>query len=89
MEEGGKSSHVAEDKWKKTVPHAILYGQYELTIDAKNRLLVPADIRRRLEPERDGTAFFIVTGDNGRLWLYPEKIYEAMADGAPQELAAQ
>jgi len=28
-----------------------------------------------------------VTGDNGKLWLYPEKIYQAMAEGAPQRLA--
>jgi len=65
----------------------VLYGQYRLSIDSKNRLLIPAAIRKEMLPDRDGTAFFIVTGDNGKLWLYPEKIYQAMAEGAPQRLA--
>ena len=69
----------------KTVP--ILYGQYRLSIDAKNRLLVPAEVRRNMLPERDGTAFFVVVGDNGKLWLYPEKTYEAMGEQQPPELA--
>lgn len=67
--------------------YAVLYGQHRISIDAKNRLLVPADVRKRLLPERDGSAFFIVTGDNGKLWLYPEKVYEGMAAGAAQDLA--
>ena len=61
-----------------TLTFAVLYGQHELTIDSKHRILVPADVRKCLVPERDGAAFFILTGDNGRIWLYPEKIYEAM-----------
>jgi len=65
----------------------VLYGQNRLSIDAKNRLLIPASTRKELVPERDGSAFFIVTGDNGKLWLYPEKVYEAMAADAPQEVA--
>ena len=69
----------------KTVP--LLYGQYRLSIDAKNRLLIPAEVRRNLLPDRDGTAFFVVTGDNGKLWLYPEKTYESMGQVTPPELA--
>ena len=65
----------------------VLSGKHRLSIDAKNRLLIPASIRKQLIPERDGTCFFIVTGDNEKLWLYPEKVYEAMAEGAPQDLA--
>ena len=67
--------------------YAVLYGQYPCSIDVKNRLLIPADIRKQLLPERDGNGFFIVTGDNEKLWLYPENMYKGMAKGAPQKLA--
>jgi DNA-binding transcriptional regulator/RsmH inhibitor MraZ len=40
----------------------VLYGEFELAIDEKNRLLVPAEVRRALDPERDGEAFFITAG---------------------------
>ncbi len=55
----------------------VLYGEYELAIDEKSRMLVPADIRRALDVERDGEAFFITVGENGQLWLFPERRYEA------------
>ena len=87
MARSGKTPHVAEGLWEKPVQYAVLFGQYECTIDSKNRLLIPARIRNELQPDRDGTAFFIVTGDNGKLWLYPEKIYASMAEGVKQELA--
>jgi MraZ protein len=71
----------------KTFVAAVLYGQFRLSIDAKNRLLIPASIRNDLDPLRDGKAFFVVTGDNGKLWLYTERAYDAMAEHAPRELA--
>jgi len=66
--------------------HLVLYGEYELTIDDKNRLLVPAEVRRQLDPERDGDAFFLVLGIDGRPWLYPERYYEALVSRDPGEL---
>ena len=70
--------------------HLLLYGEFELTIDEKNRLLVPSDVRKRLQPDRDGEAFFLVVGVNGRPWLYPELYYEQLvsqhsADVTPGE----
>ncbi len=65
----------------------ILYGEYELTIDDKNRLLVPAEVRRSLDPERDGTAFFIVIGVNRQPWFYPEFGYEALVAKLASEMA--
>jgi MraZ protein len=56
----------------------VLYGEYELTIDEKNRLVLPAEIRHALDPERDGEAFFVVIGENKWPWLYPERCYEEM-----------
>jgi MraZ protein len=71
--------------WVKTVP--LLYGQYGLSKDSKNRLGIPAEVRRGMDPDTDGRAFFVVTGDNGKLWLYTEKAYEAMGKQRPPELA--
>ena len=56
--------------------HLILYGEYELTIDDKNRLLVPSEVRKAIVPERDGEAFFLVVGINRVPWLYAERYYE-------------
>jgi DNA-binding transcriptional regulator/RsmH inhibitor MraZ len=46
-----------------------LYGEYELTIDDKNRLLVPAEIRRRLDPSEHGDKV---------PWFYPDRFYEQL-----------
>jgi len=68
------------------VNHAILYGEHELSIDEKNRMLVPVEIRKSLNPERDGEAFFVVIGRNRKPWLYPEKYYEHLVSHRQQEL---
>lgn len=67
----------------------LLFGNYELTIDDKNRLLVPSEIRKAIDPETDGEAFFLVTGRNGKLWLYPEKYYETLASQIVSEMAPE
>ena len=64
----------------------LLFGEYELTIDEKNRLLIPSEIRRQLDPERDGEAFFLVTGVNKRPWFYVERLYEQLAARRDSEL---
>jgi MraZ protein len=66
--------------------HAILFGEYELTIDDKNRMLVPAEIRKSMVPERDGEAFFMVVGQNQVPWLYPEKFYEVLVSQEPADI---
>jgi MraZ protein len=68
------------------VQHAILYGEHELTLDEKNRLLVPSDIRKSLVPQRDGEAFFLVVGQNRKPWLYTEKYYEFLVSSGEQRL---
>jgi len=40
-----------------------------------------------MDPVVDGEAFFMVTGLNGRPWLWPEKQYEAHAEGRGSEIA--
>ena len=72
----------------------LLTGEYELTLDDKNRLSVPAKVREQIESEEEGGDFFVVLGPSGVLSLYPAKYYQrialAVAPGkaAPDELLA-
>lgn len=54
-------------------------GKYEHSIDAKQRLAIPAEIRSRLDHDRHGCGFYVIQGPNGALWLWPEKTFERMA----------
>ncbi len=58
----------------------IFAGHYEHTIDAKNRLAIPARFRSRLDPERDGAGFYVSPGQPPTtLWLYTERHFERLA----------
>lgn len=61
-------------------------GEYEHTIDAKQRLAIPAEVRGQLNPELHGEAFYIAPGANGSLWLWPERTFERMASVMEQSL---
>ena len=65
----------------------LFVGEYELTIDEKSRLSIPADVRRLLDPERDGKCFFLVFGLNRKPWLYTEKRFEYLAEQVPADIA--
>jgi MraZ protein len=69
----------------KHVLHPILSGEHELTLDAKNRLLVPSEVRKSLNPERDGEAFFLVVGRNRKPWLYTERYYEHLVESGQEQ----
>lgn len=65
----------------------VFAGYFEHAIDAKNRLAIPAKIRGRLDPERDGKGFVIVPGQPAdRLWLYTERRFEDLAAQADSAL---
>lgn len=53
-------------------------GEYEHTIDTKQRLAIPAEIRGQLEAGKHGETLYLVPGANGTLWLWPEKTFERM-----------
>ena len=55
-------------------------GTYEHTIDAKLRLAIPADIRERLDEQRDGQAFYVCIGEGPTLCLYTERGFEKVAE---------
>jgi MraZ protein len=66
--------------------HLLLIGEYELNIDDKNRLLCPSEIRKAMNSDRDGDAFFLVLGLNRKPWLYPERFYEQLVFQAQPEI---
>jgi MraZ protein len=69
------------------VEHAILFGEHELTIDEKNRIVVPAEVRNSIEASRDGEAFFLIIGPNRKPWVYPDRYYQSLvSQKAEQEL---
>lgn len=48
-----------------------------LTVDEKSRLLIPAEVRRKLDPTQDTDVLVIKIGNNGKLWMWPERYYDA------------
>ncbi len=54
-------------------------GKPELSVDAKQRLAIPAKTRAMLEQARVGNALYIIWGANGVLWLWPERTFETIA----------
>ena len=66
---------------------ALLFGSYDVSIDEKNRMLVPVEIRRAIDPATDGDAFIMVPGVNRKPWLYPEKYYKSLALQLHSEMA--
>ncbi|MEY5032685.1 MAG: MraZ protein putative antitoxin-like, partial [Planctomycetota bacterium] len=59
-------------------------GEYEHSLDAKQRLAIPAEIRDSWKAERHGDAFIAAPGQNGQLWLWPERKFEEHADRLPK-----
>jgi MraZ protein len=64
----------------------LLYGEFDLTVDDKNRILIPAEIRRCIPPEL-GEALFMGIGRNRVPWFWPEKYYEFLASKIPSGMA--
>jgi len=65
----------------------LFVGEFELMIDEKSRLSIPAEVRRLLDPSRDGECFFLVFGMNRRPWLYTERAYENLAEQVPADIS--
>ena len=47
-------------------------GEFEHTIDAKQRLAIPSDVRDMFNAREHGGAFYATPGSKHRLKLYPE-----------------
>lgn len=65
--------------------HPVLIGEFELTLDDKNRLLIPAEVRRSIPPEL-GESFYLTMGVNRVPWLWVERAYEDLVMEAPVDM---
>ena len=55
-------------------------GAYERTIDAKNRIQIPAQFRTAMDADAQGESFYICPGERrNTLSLYPERTFEERA----------
>jgi MraZ protein len=54
-------------------------GKFELVIDAKQRLAIPARVRGLLERAGAAAALYLLPGANGVLWLWPVPTFERVA----------
>lgn len=64
----------------------VLFGEYELNVDDKNRLLIPSEIRRSINPAEHGDGYFLVIGINRLPWIYVERYYERLATRDPGDI---
>jgi MraZ protein len=63
----------------------VITDRYDHLIDDKNRLAIPSQVRNVMNPETDGTAFYLVP--EGRyLQLIPEKLFERLSNLTPTGL---
>ena len=72
----------------------LLTGEFEHSLDDKNRLFISNKLRSQIDCEQFGSDFYLVLGANGILCLYPEKCFQQIAlagapgTGAPDEAVA-
>ena len=67
----------------------IFTGTYELAVDPKNRLSIPANIRALMDPEKDGTRLYLVPGNRrGTLALYADQYFERYTEAYHASLTA-
>ncbi len=64
------------------------FGEHELLIDEKNRVSIPAEIRRQLSPNSDTCRFFIKLGTNGVPWIYSEAKWAELTKDEPSGMDA-
>ena len=66
--------------------HSLLTGEFELSIDEKGRLLIPADLRKAINADRDGTGFILTITAQRKPCLYPEKYFARLVAEKQQAL---
>ena len=57
---------------------ALFVGEFDVTIDAKHRLAIPAPLRDQMAPAEDGRDFYLLLGPDLHLCLYPDLYYRRM-----------
>jgi division/cell wall cluster transcriptional repressor MraZ len=56
---------------------AVLFGEFETTIDGKHRLAISSEFRQQMLPE-DGDGFILTLGPDRHLRLYPDAYYRRL-----------
>jgi len=54
-------------------------GEFDVPVDDKGRVFIPAELRRKLLPE-DGDTFVVVRGLDGCLTAHPQRIWGRIAE---------
>ncbi len=58
----------------------VFTGQYERSLDVKNRIQLPSQLRSAIDPERDGATLFVTLGEyRGTLSIFTERGFEELA----------
>ena len=61
-------------------------GQFDRSIDSKNRLQLPSQLRELIDPEREGARLYVTLGENrGTLAIFTESGFEALAERTETE----
>lgn len=56
-------------------------GQYDRTIDAKNRVQLPSPMRGAIDPEKNGAGLYVTLGEHrGTLSIFTEQGFESLAE---------
>ena len=66
MEQSGRKCHKSRKRWK-----TLLIGEYEHSLDAKGRLIMPAKLRQDI-----GERFIVTKGLDGCLFAFSQKEWE-------------
>jgi len=58
----------------------IFTGQYERSIDSKNRIQLPSQIRSAIDPDTDGQGLYVTLGENrGTVSIFTENAFHQLA----------
>lgn len=57
----------------------LFLGEYEHTLDQKQRLAIPSELREVMDPKVHGEVFIAAPGSNGTLWLWPERTFAQLS----------
>lgn len=57
----------------------LFLGEYEHSLDQKQRLAIPSELREVLDDKKHGEGFIAAPGANGSLWLWPERTFAQLS----------
>jgi MraZ protein len=57
---------------------ALFVGEFDVMVDGKHRLAIPAALREQMVPAVDGKNFYLVLGPDKHLCLYPDLYYRQL-----------